>query len=58
MFGFLKKKKEQHEVIQTLSSEEKEELQTTIERLKKDIDQTEETDQRAVLFEQVGLKLA
>jgi len=58
MFGFLKKKKEQPEVIQTLSIEEKEELQTTIERLKKEIDQTEETDQRAVLFEQVGLKLA
>ena len=58
MFGFLKKKKEQPEVIQTLSIEEKEELQTTIERLKKGIDQTEETDQRAVLFEQVGLKLA
>lgn len=31
MFGFLKKKKEQHEVIQTLSIEEKEELQTAIE---------------------------
>ncbi|STD21579.1 tetratricopeptide repeat protein [Enterococcus mundtii] len=58
MFGFLKKKKEQPEVIQTLSIEEKEELQTAIERLKKEIDQTEETDQRAVLFEQVGLKLA
>lgn len=58
MFGFLKKKKEQPEVIQTLSIEEKEELQTAIERLKKEIDQTEETDQLAVLFEQVGLKLA
>ena len=58
MFGFLKKKKEQPVEIEELSIEEKEALLAAIEQLKKEIDQTEETDRLAKLFEEVGLKSA
>ncbi|MBO0460269.1 MULTISPECIES: tetratricopeptide repeat protein [Enterococcus] len=58
MFGFLKKKKEQPVEIEELSIEEKEALLAAIEQLKKEIDQTEEIDRLAKLFEEVGLKSA